>query len=96
LPDQSRVPFLLRLSVALTLFNSWVLFEETVIDRLGWWRYMPCYRVGRFCEWDVLAILVIFLMTAVGFPGNRTALVQRLHRSCASFGCRVCRPPGVR
>ena len=91
MPDRPVVPFLLRLSVALTLFNSWVLFEEIVVDRLGWWRYMPCYRVGRFCEWDVLAVLVIFLVTAVGFSGNRSPLVQRLRRSCGSLGCSVCR-----
>ena len=97
MPDRSRVPFLLRLSVALTLFNSWVLFEETVVDRLGWWRYMPCDRVGRFCEWDVLAILVIFPVTAVGFSGNRSALVERVRTSCGSFGCHWCRAaPGVR
>jgi hypothetical protein len=92
-PGKSRFPFLVRLTVALTLFNSWVLFEEIVVDRLGWWRYMPCYRVGRFCEWDVLAILVISLVTAVSFSGDRSLLVQRLRRSCGSFGCRFCRAP---
>ena len=34
-PAGPRFPFLLRRSVALTLFNSWVLFEEIVLDRLG-------------------------------------------------------------
>lgn len=96
MPDRPRIPFLLRLSVALTLFNSWVLFEETVVDRLGWWRYMPCYRVGRFCEWDAAAILVIGLVTAMGFAGNRFPLVQRLRTSCGSIGCRFCRAPNVR
>ena len=36
MPGRSRFLFLLRLAVALTLFNSWVLFEEIVVDRLGW------------------------------------------------------------
>jgi hypothetical protein len=90
-PGGSRLPFLVRLSVALTLFNSWVLFEETVVDRLGWWRYMPCYRVGRFCEWDVAAILVIAFVTVVGLSENRAALAERLRRWCASLGCRLCR-----
>jgi hypothetical protein len=56
--DRRQVPFVLQLGFALTLFNSWVLFEETVIDRLGWAQYLPCYLVGRFCEWDVAAIHV--------------------------------------
>lgn len=91
MPGGSRFPFLLRMAVALTLFNSWVLFEEIVVDRLGWWRFMPCYRVGRFCEWDVAAILVIFLVTALGFSESRAPAVERLRRSCGSLGCRLCR-----
>ncbi len=91
-PGGSRLPVLLRLAVALTLFNSWVIFEETVVDRLGWWQYMPCYRVGRFCEWDVLAILVILLVTAVGLPGNGSPrIVERVRSFCGSFACRLCR-----
>ena len=90
-PGKSRFPFLVRVAVALTLLNSWVLFEEIVVDRLGWWRYMPCYRVGRFCEWDVAAILVILVVTTVGFSENRSAVVQRLRSYCASLGCRLCR-----
>jgi len=90
-PGRSRFPFLARAAVALTLFNSWVLFEEIVVDRLGWWRYMPCYRVGQFCEWDVAAILVILVVTTVGFSENRFPVVQRLRSYCASLGCRLCR-----
>jgi hypothetical protein len=95
-PERSRFPFLVRLAVALTLFNSWVLFEEIVVDRLGWWRYMPCYRVGRFCEWDVAAILVILLVTALGFSESRPPVVERLRRHCGSLGCRFCRTPSIR
>ena len=95
-PGRSRFPFLVRSAVALTLFNSWVLFEEIVVDRLGWWRYMPCYRVGRFCEWDVAAILVILVVTAVGFSENRSPVVERLRSYCGSLGCRFCRAPNVR
>ena len=95
--SNTRLPFLVRLAVALTLFNSWVLFEEIVVDRLGWWRYMPCYRVGRFCEWDVAAILVISFVTFVGLAADRAlegegrAPFERLRRACARLGCGVCR-----
>jgi hypothetical protein len=54
-----RLPWILKISVALTFFNSWVIFEETVIDRHGLWRYMPFYHVGLFCTWDVLALSLI-------------------------------------
>jgi hypothetical protein len=89
-PPGTRLPFLVRLAVALTLLNSWVQFEEVVVDRLGWWRYMPCYRVGRFCEWDVAAILVIAFVTFVGLAENRAALVARARAFCAGVGCRRC------
>lgn len=89
-PHGTRLPLIVRLAVALTLLNSWVLFEEVVVDRLGWWRYMPCYRVGRFCEWDVAAILVIAFVTFVGLAENRAPLFERLRRQCRGLGCRVC------
>jgi len=54
-----ETPWFLRIGLALTFFNSWVLFEETIVDRHGLWRHMPCYRVGLFCEWDVAAIVII-------------------------------------
>ncbi len=55
----ARLPLVVKVAVALTFFNSWVLFEETVVDRQGLWQYMPFYRVGFFCAWDLLAVLVI-------------------------------------
>jgi len=82
---------ILRVGLALTFFNSWVLFEETVVDRLGWWRHMPCYRVGRFCEWDVAAIVVILVMTIVAFPDTRAQLASALRRVCGQLGCHACR-----
>ena len=54
-----HLPLIVKIAVALTFFNSWVLFEETVIDRQGLWQYLPLYKVGVFCTWDVAALLVI-------------------------------------
>lgn len=82
---------ILRVGLALTFFNSWVLFEETVVDRLGWWRYMPCYRVGRFCEWDVAALLAIVTMVAIAFADTRQSLVSALARLCGHRACPICR-----
>jgi hypothetical protein len=36
--------------------NTWVLFEEIVVDRKGLWKYMPYYRVAQFCPWDMAAM----------------------------------------
>ena len=82
---------ILRVGLALTFFNSWVLFEETVVDRLGWWRYMPCYRVGHFCEWDVAAILVIMTILIIAFADTRARLMSFLRSLCGHLGCRACR-----
>ena len=51
----------------MTFINAWVIFEETVVDRHGFWRYMPFYRVGLFCVWDaaVLAVTLLLLLVSV-------------------------------
>jgi hypothetical protein len=55
----------------LTLLNSWALFEELVVDRQGLWRYMPLYRVGAFCVWDVAALVaVVLLITSLRRSGR--------------------------
>ena len=82
---------IVRVGLALTFFNSWVLFEETVVDRLGWWRYMPCYRVGHFCDWDVAVMLVIVTVSIVAFADTRARLVSFLRKLCGHLGCQACR-----
>jgi hypothetical protein len=54
-----KYPFILRAAVVVTFFNTWVLFEETVIDRYGLWEYLPYYRVGKLCAWDIGALALI-------------------------------------
>ena len=82
---------IVRVGLALTFFNSWVLFEETVIDRLGWWLYIPCYLVGHFCEWDVAALAVIVTVSIVAFADTRARLASFLQRLCGYLGCQACR-----
>jgi hypothetical protein len=55
-------PLAVKIGVALALLNSWVLFEEIGIDRNGWARFLPLYRVGRFCTYDFVAITAIVVM----------------------------------
>jgi hypothetical protein len=53
----------MRFTVWLTFFNSWVLFEETIIDRSDLWQYMPYYQVADPCLWDIGAmVLLAFLV----------------------------------
>ena len=60
-------PLIAKIAIAMTFINSWVIFEETVVDRHGLWRYMPYYRVGLFCVWDaaVFAVTLLFLLISV-------------------------------
>ncbi|HTG52980.1 MAG TPA: hypothetical protein VMA33_08995 [Candidatus Tectomicrobia bacterium] len=61
------LPLIAKIAIAITFINTWVLFEETVVDRHGLWRYMPFYRVGLFCVWDaaVLAVTLLLLLASV-------------------------------
>jgi hypothetical protein len=70
-----RVPGIARFAVWLTFFNTWVLFEETVVDRYGLWEYMPYYRVGRLCSWDIGAMVLLGLVVWRAF---RRITISRL------------------
>jgi hypothetical protein len=58
-PRLSVIP---RIAIAMTSMNTWVIFEETIVDRHGLWRYMPFYRVGLFCVWDAAVLAIILLL----------------------------------
>jgi hypothetical protein len=60
----SEVPILVKVGVGLALFNTWVLFEETVIDRSGLWEILPLYRKSSACTWDLMAALAILTFLA--------------------------------
>ena len=55
------LPFIVRIAVALVFFNSWVIFEEGVIDRTGLWEHMPGYLRARFCPWDLAALGIVLI-----------------------------------
>ena len=61
------LPLIAKIAIAMTFINTWVIFEETVVDRHGLWRYMPFYRVGLFCVWDaaMLAVTLLLLLVSV-------------------------------
>jgi hypothetical protein len=54
-----RMPMIVKVGVGIAFMDAWVSLEEFVIDRHGLWRYMPYYRVGEACVWDLAAGLLI-------------------------------------
>ena len=56
------LPWVVRLVLGLAAFNLWWSFEEFVIDRFGIWRYLPDYKFGRLCVWDLTVATVIAVM----------------------------------
>jgi hypothetical protein len=61
-PTTLPLPLIAKIAIAMTFINTWVLFEEIVVDRNGLWRYMPYYRVGLFCVWDAAVVTVTLLL----------------------------------
>ena len=68
------LPLIAKIAIAMTFINAWVIFEETIVDRHGLWRYMPYYRVGLFCAWDasVLAVTLLLLLVSVAQSRRRS------------------------
>ena len=73
-------PLIVKIAIATTFLNSWVIFEETVVDRTRLWHYMPFYRVGLFCSWDVLALTVIPALVFLGIAPIRRAVGRMVRK----------------
>ena len=73
-----RLPLIAKIAIAMTFINAWVIFEDTIVDRHGLWRYMPYYRVGLFCVWDagVLAITLLLLLVNIRTSRRRGGPTQ--------------------
>jgi hypothetical protein len=57
-----ELPVAIQIGFGLTLLNSWVLFEETVVDRTRLAHMMPGYRIGDACIWDAGALVVVIAL----------------------------------
>lgn len=57
-----QLPLWIRLAAALTLLNTWILVAEFVIDRYGLDDYLPFYRYGNVCLWDIAVIIGIAIL----------------------------------
>jgi hypothetical protein len=71
-----QLPRWIRLAAALTLFNTWVLIAEFVIDRYGLDEFLPFYRYGDVCLWDIAVLIGIAVMfvRASRVPRERASL----------------------
>ena len=54
-----QLPIVTRIAVCISLFSAWVLFAEFVIDRYGWHQYLPFYRFGDLCPYEIVVVLLI-------------------------------------
>jgi hypothetical protein len=68
-----KMPSIVKFAVWLTFLNTWVMFEEFIVDREGLWRYMPFYRVGKFCPWDVAAMVIFGFIVWRSLGDRKTA-----------------------
>jgi hypothetical protein len=57
----AQLPLSVKIAMAFTFYNTFVLFEELVIDRGGWYRYLPWYKFQHLCAWDYAAIALILV-----------------------------------
>jgi len=55
----AQLPTIAKVAVGVAFYDAWVSVEEFVIDRYGIWRYLPFYRVGAGCVWDLAVALFI-------------------------------------
>jgi hypothetical protein len=68
------LPLLVRLAVGLSLFSTWVIFEEGVVDRTGLWELMPGYVKARLCPWDLAALGIVLVPLLLSRSRRRPAL----------------------
>jgi hypothetical protein len=48
-----------RIAVGVAFLTAWACIEEWGIDRYGVWKYLPYYRKGDACVWDLTVTLII-------------------------------------
>ena len=60
-----ELPMVVKVATGVAFFTLWMCLEEFVIDRSGFWRYMPYYKKGDACVWD----LAVFLLIVTGLWG---------------------------
>lgn len=58
----ANLPVIVQFATMLSLFVAWVCFEEFVIDRQGLDTFLPYYRVGDLCVYDIAVIALLAVL----------------------------------
>lgn len=53
------LPLAVRIATMLAYFVAWILFAELVIDREGLDEYLPFYRVGNVCPYELVVLAIL-------------------------------------
>ena len=71
-----QLPLLVRVAAALSVLNTWILIAEFVIDRYGLDAYLPFYKYGDICVWDIALVvgLAVYFFRASRVPRPGVAL----------------------
>ena len=80
-PTTPSLSLIVKIAIAMTAVNTWVIFEEVVVDRHRLWRYMPFYRVGLFCSWDALVLTIILLVVLMSIAPLRNAVLRMFRKA---------------
>jgi hypothetical protein len=54
-----ELPMVVKVATGVAFFTLWMCLEEFVINRSGFWRYMPYYKSDDACVWDLAVFLLI-------------------------------------
>lgn len=80
-----QLPLIAKIAVGVAFYNAWASFEEFVVDRVGLWRYMPYYRVGKGCAWDVaVGVLILVALVRLSWQRDETTGGGRAAKSAES------------
>ncbi len=55
----AMLPGLVQFASIATFFIGWTLFAELIIDRHGLDRFLPFYRVGNLCPYDLAVVIML-------------------------------------
>ena len=61
----ANLPLIVRFATMISYFMAWVMVEEFVIDRHGLDQYLPFYRVGNLCVYDIVAAVTFITLGVV-------------------------------
>jgi hypothetical protein len=70
------LPMVVRVTSATTMILAWITFEEIVIDRYHLDRFLPFYRVGNYCVYDLAAGLLVALFWVLAHRRRDTESTQ--------------------